>query len=50
MIEIAKALLSIDGVRIVVEGWHLNAHHRWESREVEITPLLLDGRRRKHCG
>ena len=47
MCEIAKALMSIHGVRIVVEGWKLNKSHRWESREVEVTPALLDERRAK---
>jgi hypothetical protein len=48
MIEIAKTLMSVAGVRIVVEGWKQDKQTlRWESREVEVTPLLLDGRRRK---
>ena len=47
MLELAKWLLSVHGVRIVVEGWKKNPKTlRWESREVEVTPLLLDGRRR----
>jgi hypothetical protein len=46
MIELAKNLMSCCGVRIVVEGWQLK-NNRWVSREVEVTPLLLDGRRRK---
>lgn len=38
MFDYAVALLSIPGVRIVVEGWRLNPKtNRWESREVEIT-------------
>lgn len=45
MIELAKTLLSL-GVRIVVEGWQLK-DNRWVSREVEVTPLLLDSRREK---
>lgn len=50
MIDLAKMLMSVFGVRIVVEGWKQNPKtHRWESREVEVTPLLLDGRRRKRC-
>ena len=48
MIEIAKMLLSIPGVRIVVEGWKLNkTTNRWESREVEVTPEVLDERRER---
>jgi hypothetical protein len=48
MIEIAKNLMSCAGVRIVVEGWKQDKQTlRWSSREVEVTPLLLDGRRRK---
>ena len=46
MIELAKNLMSCCGVRIVVEGWQLK-NNRWVSREVEVTPLLLDARRRK---
>jgi hypothetical protein len=50
MAEIAKNLMSCCGVRIVVEGWRKNPKtFRWESREVEITPLLLDGRKRRRC-
>lgn len=48
MIEIAKNLMSLHGVRIVVEGWKLDKKtNRWVSREVEVTPLLLDARRKK---
>ena len=46
MIDLAKTLLSVHGVRIVVEGWQLK-NNRWISREVEVTQLLLDGRSRK---
>ena len=49
MIEIAKNLMSCCGVRIIVEGWKQHPNLRWESREVEVTPLLLDGRKRKRC-
>ena len=46
MIEIAKNLMSIHGVRIVVEGWKLDKKaNRWVSREVEITAAELDRRR-----
>ena len=46
--DYAKELLSIHGVRIVVEGWKQNPKSlRWESREVEVTPALLDERRKK---
>lgn len=45
MAAIAKSLLSVAGVRIVVEGWRKNRDtNRWESREVEITPAELDER------
>lgn len=48
MAEIAKNLMSNCGVRIIVEGWKLCPKtNRWVSREVEITPLLLDARRSK---
>lgn len=50
MIDLAKWLMSCCGVRIVVEGWKQNPKTlRWKSREVEVTPLLLDGRRRQRC-
>lgn len=49
MLEIAKNLMSCCGVRIVVEGWKQLDNLRWESREVEVTPLLLDGRKRRRC-
>lgn len=45
MSEIAKSLMSCCGVRIVVEGWKQDANLRWISREVEITPKLLDERK-----
>lgn len=46
MSEIAKNLTSCLGVRIVVEGWKQDPDTlRWESREIEITPKLLDERR-----
>ena len=41
----ATDLLAIPGVRIVVEGWKLDSHNRWISREVEITEPELIGRR-----
>ena len=45
--DYAKELLSIHGVRIVVEGWRQNKETlRWESREIEVTPALLDERRK----
>lgn len=44
MIEIAKTLLSVFGVRIVVEGWQKKSN-RWQDRELEITPEELDKRR-----
>ena len=48
MIDIAKMLLSIPGVRIVVEGWKLDkTTNRWESREVEVTPEELDERKER---
>lgn len=43
MIDIAKDLLSVAGVRIVVEGWH-KEDRRWRSRELEITAAELDKR------
>lgn len=50
MLDLAKWLMSCLGVRIVVEGWKQDKQtRRWESREVEVTPLLLDARRRKRC-
>jgi hypothetical protein len=49
ILDTAKDLLSIFGIRIVVEGWKQNPNTlRWESREVEITPALLD-ERKKSC-
>ena len=45
MAEIAKNLMSNLGVRIVVEGWKLDANNRWVSREIEITPQELDRRK-----
>ena len=46
--DYAKELLSIYGIRIVVEGWKQDKNTlRWSSREVEVTPLLLDARKRK---
>ncbi len=46
--ETAKHLMSCCGVRIVVEGWKQDPKTlRWESREIEITPQLLDERREK---
>lgn len=46
ILDTAKELMSIHGVRIVVEGWKQDPKSlRWESREVEITPALLDERR-----
>lgn len=48
--EIAKDLLSVPGVRIIVEGWKKSSKTGlWESREVDVTPLLLNARRRKRC-
>ena len=46
--DTAKDLLSIHGIRIVVEGWKQDPNNlRWESREIEVTPALLDERRPK---
>jgi len=45
MYDIANTLLTFG--RIVVEGWKLDKNNRWVSREVEVTPLLLDSRREK---
>jgi hypothetical protein len=48
IIELAKSLLSIHGIRIVVEGWKQDPRTlRWESREIEITPAELDKRRKE---
>ena len=47
IIEIAKTLLSIHGIRIVVEGWKQQPNLRWESKQIEVTPALLDERRKK---
>ena len=46
MVILANTLLSVPGVRIVVEGWQLK-DNRWISREVEVTLLLLAARREK---
>lgn len=47
MVEIAEDLLSIPGVRIVVEGWKQDGAGRpWYDREVEVTPKLLTERMR----
>lgn len=48
IMDYATDLLAIPGVRIVVEGWKLNREtNRWESREVEVTPALLDERKQR---
>jgi hypothetical protein len=45
MADIAKSLLSVAGVRIVVEGWKQDDNLRWIDREIEITPTEIDRRR-----
>jgi hypothetical protein len=46
--DTAKELMSIHGVRIVVEGWRLDTTtNRWVSREIEITPAEIDKREEK---
>jgi hypothetical protein len=46
ILELAKTLLSVAGVRILVEGWRQDPKTlRWEDRELEITPKTLDERR-----
>jgi len=44
--DTAIELLEIDGCRIIVEGWQ-KKNNRWQSREIEVTPLLLQGRQEK---